>query len=103
MSDAATLVAEDVVAGYGGSPVLHGVSVTALAGTITTVLGANGAGKTTLLRTIGGFVRPPKGPIPPGGGKPFPPPPQERGRARGGHPPPDPRGITPPFVLAELP
>ncbi len=63
MSDAATLVAEDVVAGYGGSPVLHGVSVTALAGTITTVLGANGAGKTTLLRTIGGFVRPTKGRI----------------------------------------
>ncbi len=63
MSEAASLVTEDVVAGYGGSPVLHGVSVTATAGTITTVLGANGAGKTTLLRTIGGFVRPTKGRI----------------------------------------
>src|SRR5271165_937664 len=63
MSEAATLVTEDVVAGYGGAPVLHGVSVQAAAGTITTVLGANGAGKTTLLRTIGGFVRPSSGRI----------------------------------------
>ncbi len=63
MSEAATLVTEDVVAGYGGAPVLHGVSVHAAAGTITTVLGANGAGKTTLLRTIGGIVRPSAGRI----------------------------------------
>ncbi len=63
MSDAGTLVTEDIVAGYGGAPVLHGVSVRAVAGTITTVLGANGAGKTTLLRTIGGSVRPSKGRI----------------------------------------
>jgi len=63
MSEAAALATEDVVAGYGGVPVLHGVSVTVAAGTITTVLGANGAGKTTLLRTIGGVVRPSRGRI----------------------------------------
>jgi branched-chain amino acid transport system ATP-binding protein len=63
MTEAATLATVDVVAGYGGVPVLHGVSVTAAAGTITTVLGANGAGKTTLLRTIGGVVRPTSGRI----------------------------------------
>jgi branched-chain amino acid transport system ATP-binding protein len=63
MSDGATLATEEVVAGYGGAPVLHGVSVVAAAGTITTVLGANGAGKTTLLRTIGGVVRPTSGRI----------------------------------------
>ena len=63
MSEAAALATEDVVAGYGGVPVLHGVSVTVAAGTITTVLGANGAGKTTLLRTIGGAVRPSRGRI----------------------------------------
>jgi branched-chain amino acid transport system ATP-binding protein len=61
MSEAATLATEDIVAGYGGAPVLQGVSVLAAAGTITAVLGANGAGKTTLLRTIGGIVRPSQG------------------------------------------
>jgi branched-chain amino acid transport system ATP-binding protein len=58
MSEGASLVVDDVVAGYGAVPVLANVSVTAGPATITAVLGANGAGKTTLLRTIDGFVRP---------------------------------------------
>jgi branched-chain amino acid transport system ATP-binding protein len=62
-TDLATLAVEDVVAGYGGGPVLQGVSISAKEGTITAVLGANGAGKTTLLRTISGFVRPRQGRI----------------------------------------
>ena len=57
MSSAASLEVRDVVAGYGGAPVLRGVSVTAAPGTITAVLGANGAGKTTLLRAIDGSLR----------------------------------------------
>jgi branched-chain amino acid transport system ATP-binding protein len=61
--DAAALAIEDVVAGYGGVPVLNGVSVAARPGSITAVLGANGAGKTTLLRTISGLVRPRQGRI----------------------------------------
>jgi branched-chain amino acid transport system ATP-binding protein len=61
MTDAGALAIEDIVAGYGGVPVLDGVSVTAPPGTITAVLGANGAGKTTLLRTISGLVRPRRG------------------------------------------
>ena len=63
MSRAAALAIEDVVAGYGGVEVLHGVSISAAAATITTVLGANGAGTSTLLRTIDGFVRPRSGRI----------------------------------------
>jgi branched-chain amino acid transport system ATP-binding protein len=54
---ASSLAVADVVAGYGSTPVLQGVSITARPATITAVLGANGAGKTTLLRTISGFVR----------------------------------------------
>jgi branched-chain amino acid transport system ATP-binding protein len=63
MTDAGALAIEDIVAGYGGVPVLDGVSVTARPGTITAVLGANGAGKTTLLRTISGLVRPRRGQV----------------------------------------
>lgn len=63
MSDAAALAVEDVVSGYGGVPVLRGVSIDVRPGTITAVLGANGAGKTTLLRTISGLVRPREGRI----------------------------------------
>ena len=61
MSNAAALATDEIVAGYGQVQVLHGVSISAAAATITTVLGANGAGKSTLLRTIGGFVRPRSG------------------------------------------
>ena len=61
MTDAGALAIEDIVAGYGGVPVLDGVSVLARPGTITAVLGANGAGKTTLLRTISGLIRPRRG------------------------------------------
>jgi branched-chain amino acid transport system ATP-binding protein len=47
----------EVVAGYGGNTVLHGVSLTVPERTIVCVLGANGAGKTTTLRAISGVVR----------------------------------------------
>jgi branched-chain amino acid transport system ATP-binding protein len=66
-TETAALAIEDVVAGYGQVTVLHGVTVSVPAGSITTVLGANGAGKTTLLRTISGFVRPRRGRVVVGG------------------------------------
>jgi branched-chain amino acid transport system ATP-binding protein len=62
MSDA-LLEVDDLVAGYGGAAVLHGIDLRVPAGTITAVLGANGAGKTTLLRTLSGLLRPRSGRI----------------------------------------
>jgi branched-chain amino acid transport system ATP-binding protein len=63
MTEAAGLVIDGVVAGYGAAPVLRGVSVTTAPGTITAILGANGAGKTTLLRAIDGSIKPTSGRI----------------------------------------
>lgn len=42
---------------------LSDVSVSALANTITTIVGSNGAGKTTLLKTVSGLLRPAVGEI----------------------------------------
>ncbi|MSX94593.1 MAG: ATP-binding cassette domain-containing protein, partial [Actinobacteria bacterium] len=47
----------DVHAGYGQTPVLRGVSMTARPGAITALLGRNGMGKTTTIRSIVGLVR----------------------------------------------
>jgi branched-chain amino acid transport system ATP-binding protein len=46
-----------VVAGYGATEVLHGVSLVVEAGGVTALLGANGAGKTTTLRAISNLIR----------------------------------------------
>lgn len=43
--------------------ILQGVSITARAGKITTILGANGIGKSTLLKAIFGFLRPTSGEV----------------------------------------
>jgi branched-chain amino acid transport system ATP-binding protein len=47
---------DGLVAGYGGAPVLRGVSIAAAAGEVTAVLGANGVGKTTLNRAVSGLI-----------------------------------------------
>jgi branched-chain amino acid transport system ATP-binding protein len=54
----ATLTLEHIVAGYDQADVLADVSLTALAGKITCLLGANGSGKTTLIRAILGLTPP---------------------------------------------
>jgi branched-chain amino acid transport system ATP-binding protein len=41
-------------AGYGHGDVLHGIDLTAGAGTITAVVGPNGAGKSTLMKVLAG-------------------------------------------------
>jgi branched-chain amino acid transport system ATP-binding protein len=51
------LVLRDVHSYYGSSHVLHGVSMTARQGRVTSILGRNGAGKTTTLATIMNLVR----------------------------------------------
>jgi len=57
----AVLEVEDIHAGYGKKPVLHGVSVSLSPGEIVAVIGPNGAGKSTLLKVIAGLVRPTSG------------------------------------------
>ncbi|MGD9526730.1 ABC transporter ATP-binding protein [Pseudonocardia sp.] len=57
----------DIVADYGGAPVLHGVDLDVPAGALLSVLGASGSGKTTLLRTVAGLHRPRAGSVVLGG------------------------------------
>lgn len=49
--------------GYGGKPVLRGVSFTAAAGKITAIVGESGAGKTTLFSLLERFYEPSSGAI----------------------------------------
>ena len=48
------LVTRELAAGYGGRPVLTGVSFSADPGQTICVLGPNGGGKTTLFRVLTG-------------------------------------------------
>lgn len=52
-----SLCLADVSAGYGGRPVVDGISVTVGTGRWLAVIGPNGAGKSTLLKAIAGLVR----------------------------------------------
>ncbi|MFZ2156193.1 ABC transporter ATP-binding protein [Bradyrhizobium sediminis] len=54
---------DHLVAGYGGVPVLNGVSVKLSAGEFVGLLGANNAGKTTLINSLSGLVPPMSGRI----------------------------------------
>jgi branched-chain amino acid transport system ATP-binding protein len=57
------LSVQGLTAGYGGPPIIEGVSVEARSGAITALVGPNGAGKSTLLKTIAGAIRPSAGSI----------------------------------------
>lgn len=50
------LEVKHVTAGYRKKEILHGVSLMAQEGQITTVIGRNGCGKSTLLKTIAGIL-----------------------------------------------
>ena len=57
------LTVENLVAGYGRLEILHGVSLSVEAGSVTGIIGPNGSGKSTLLKTIAGFLTPQRGQI----------------------------------------
>ena len=52
----ALLEVSDVVAGYGETEVLHGVSMVVNEGDVVTIIGPNGCGKSTLVKAIVGLV-----------------------------------------------
>ena len=54
---------EDLTIGYGGSPVVHEVTLRVPEGEAVALLGPNGAGKTTLLRAASGLIKPSSGRI----------------------------------------
>ncbi len=51
------LQAENITAGYGKTPIITGISLTAEVGSITTIVGPNGAGKSTFAKTLVGILR----------------------------------------------
>ena len=57
------LAIDGLVAGYGATRVIHGLSLEVREGGVTALLGANGAGKTTLMKAISGILDPTKGQI----------------------------------------
>jgi len=52
----AALQADGITAGYGGDPVIRGVSVRAESGSVISVVGPNGSGKSTLLKAMTGVL-----------------------------------------------
>ena len=61
------LRAEAVTAGYGGDPVIRGISVGVDPGEVVSLVGPNGSGKSTLLKGLVGVVRISSGTVTVGG------------------------------------
>lgn len=60
---APALAARDLRHGFGGTPVLHGVSLSVAAGEVVAVTGPSGSGKSTLLHLLGGLDIPQAGEV----------------------------------------
>jgi ABC-type branched-subunit amino acid transport system ATPase component len=61
------LRAEGITAGYGGDPVIRGITVSADPGQVVSLVGPNGSGKSTLLKSLVGIVRVSSGTVTVGG------------------------------------
>ena len=57
------LAVDNIVAGYGETEILHGVSMRVEPGEAVTLFGPNGCGKSTLMKTIFGLLTPNQGSI----------------------------------------
>ncbi|MEE9202968.1 MAG: ABC transporter ATP-binding protein [Dehalococcoidia bacterium] len=57
------LSATGLVAGYGETEILHGVSIAVEPGEVVTIIGPNGSGKSTLMKSIVGLLRPKQGQV----------------------------------------
>lgn len=77
----AAIAVRDLQVAYGGTRVLHGVSIDLTPGSFTALLGSSGCGKTTLLRSLSGFVPVESGSIVVGGKDVAGLPPEKRGMA----------------------
>ena len=81
------LRAEAVTAGYGGDPVIRGISVGVEPGEVISLVGPNGSGKSTLLKGLVGVVRISSGTVSVGGRQITNLPPEEVARAGVGYVP----------------
>lgn len=50
-------------AGYGGTDILHGISIEVPKGKVVSLIGSNGAGKSTTMRAICGMIKPKAGTV----------------------------------------
>lgn len=57
------LEAQNLVAGYGTTPIIHGINLTLQPGEWLSLVGANGSGKSTLLKLLSRILSPQKGTV----------------------------------------
>ncbi|MDP6510843.1 MAG: ABC transporter ATP-binding protein [Dehalococcoidia bacterium] len=57
------LAVQGIVAGYGQTEILHGVSIVVEPGEIVAIIGPNGSGKSTLMKSAVGLLRPTGGSV----------------------------------------
>ncbi|MFC1670621.1 ATP-binding cassette domain-containing protein, partial [Spirochaetota bacterium] len=52
---------KSIYAGYGGLPVIRGMSLDVTKGDFIGIIGPNGSGKSTLIRVLSGIIKPDSG------------------------------------------